>query len=187
MLNQTNQFPGQRSNEEIVTILKKHWLLISSFIIRGIACLVLGLLLLSVPNVASYLAHSTVLALIYTLWMIFWSSYIIYYVMNWQNDRFIVTNQRIVEIDQQGAFSRKIVEIELSRIQDIHHEINGFWASISNIGNLHISSGGQKDMVMEGMARPAEIQEMLTQLISELIEDKPMTAEELVQRLKASR
>jgi uncharacterized membrane protein YdbT with pleckstrin-like domain len=55
----------------------------------------------------------------------------------------IVTNQRIVDIDQKGLFNREVNELPLANIQDVSHKLNGFLGTIFNFGNVIIQTAGE--------------------------------------------
>ncbi len=70
-----------------------------------------------------------------SLCLFFYSYFIDFYL-----DILIVTNDRLVDIDQKGLFARSIAEIELYQIQDITSEVEGFFPSVFNYGNLIIQT-----------------------------------------------
>jgi hypothetical protein len=174
-------FPGQRERETIVFILKKHWSFILPELIKGSIPLLLGLVLPAFPVVSGYVFDTLVFSLLYIAWMVFWASYIVYAYRNWQNDRLIVTDQRIIEIDQQGAFSKRVSEIDLDKVTEIHHQIDGLIHTMFNVGTLYIHAGShQAGIVTEGIPDPADAQESMLRLIGDMASDKPLTAQDLV-------
>lgn len=70
-------------------------------------------------------------------------------------DVFVVTNKRLVDIEQRGLLSRTIAEQPLYRIQDVTSEVNGFLAHIFRYGNVYVQSAGEKDrFYFEQVAHP---------------------------------
>ena len=51
-----------------------------------------------------------------------------------------MTNDRIVDIEQHGLFSRTISEVDLFRIQDVTVDIHGIIATLLNYGNLTVKT-----------------------------------------------
>jgi len=70
-----------------------------------------------------------------SLCLFFYSYFIDFYL-----DILIVTNDRLVDIDQRGLFARTISEVELFQIQDITSEVEGFFPSLFGYGNLVIQT-----------------------------------------------
>lgn len=73
------------------------------------------------------------------IWLFFFFSFIDYYLDVW-----IITNERIIDIQQRGFFSRVIAEQKLFRIQDVTSEVNGFIPTMLRYGDCHIQTAGTK-------------------------------------------
>ncbi len=60
---------------------------------------------------------------------------------NWANDLYIVTNEKMVDIERQPlGFSEKRREGNLDRVQNVVLRIPNFWANLFNIGNVEIQT-----------------------------------------------
>ncbi|MBI5729165.1 MAG: PH domain-containing protein [Candidatus Magasanikbacteria bacterium] len=89
------------------------------------------------------------------------------YFVSFYLDLLIVTNDRLLHIEQQGLFARTISEVDLYKIQDITSEINGIFPSVFNYGNLLIQTAGALEKFMiSSVPHP----EMLRQAILDLAE-----------------
>lgn len=79
--------------------------------------------------------------------MILWS---IFFVMwtNYYLDVWVITNHRVVDIEQFSLFSRDVSEFRLDRIQDITIEVKGLIPTILNFGNLHVQTAGMMRELM---------------------------------------
>ena len=60
------------------------------------------------------------------IWVFFLSSFVDYYLDIW-----IVTNDRIINIEQLGLFARSISELDLYQIQDVTSEIKGIFPTLA--------------------------------------------------------
>ena len=72
-------------------------------------------------------------------WMLSFLIFIDYYFDVW-----IVTNQRIVNIEQKGLFSRVTSELKLEKIQDISSDIKGLIPTILNFGDLLVQTAAEE-------------------------------------------
>lgn len=72
------------------------------------------------------------------IWLFFFFSFIDYYLDTW-----VITNERIINIEQNGFFSRTISEQRLFRIQDVTSEVKGVAATIFKYGNVMIQTAGE--------------------------------------------
>jgi len=56
----------------------------------------------------------------------------------------IITNDRIIDIEQKGIFGRQISELDLARIQDVNSEVKGIIPSLFNYGLVEIQTAGEE-------------------------------------------
>ncbi|MFH1822479.1 MAG: PH domain-containing protein [Patescibacteria group bacterium] len=73
------------------------------------------------------------------IWLFFFFSFIDYYLDIW-----IITNERIIDVQQEGFFSRTIAEQRLYRIQDVTSEVHGFFPTILKYGEVYVQTAGTK-------------------------------------------
>ena len=67
---------------------------------------------------------------------VLWSDYYL--------DLWIITNQRIVDINQKGLFNREVSEFMLDKVQDVTVEIPDMLATFMKYGNLKIQTASDK-------------------------------------------
>jgi hypothetical protein len=185
--NLNQEFFGQRADEEIVLILQRHWFVLAWPFLKGVLFVAFALILPAIGKVGFYIFNSGLIAFVYIVWLIFWVSYLAYEYINWYRDRFIITNQRIINIDQRSMFSRRVSELEFDKVQDVAHEVSGVFAATLNFGSVVIQSAGSKDMTIKDIARPAELQDIIVRLVKEALSDPPVTAEEMIDFIKKNR
>jgi hypothetical protein len=143
------EFPGKREGEVIILFLRRHWFIFFMrllFIIFSIVALVALYYFLSFINInfresAFYnlLLFGESLGTLF-VWNFFFILWLDYYLDAW-----IVTNERIINIEQHGFFVRKISELKLTKIQDVTSEIIGFFPTILNYGNICVQTAGTEE------------------------------------------
>jgi Bacterial PH domain len=69
--------------------------------------------------------------------LFFYSYFLDYYL-----DVFIVTNDRLVDVEQNGLFARTVAEVDLYQIQDVTSDVKGIIATMFNYGGLVIQTAG---------------------------------------------
>lgn len=185
--NLNKEFQGQREDEKVILNLQKHWFALAWPFAKGAVFIGLALILPSIGKVGFYIFNSSPLAFAYLIWLVFWASYLAYEYLNWYRDRFLITDQRIINIDQRGLFTRRVSELELERVQDISHEITGMFATALDFGAVIIQSAGRDNLVLPNVARPAELQDIIVRLVKKATEEPPVTVEELVDFIKDHR
>jgi hypothetical protein len=83
-------------------------------------------------------------------------------------DLWIVTNDRLLDIEQKNLFHRTISEVDLYQIQDATSEIQGVLASVFNYGDIVLQTAGPvPKFYFRDVANPNELREEILRLASE--------------------
>lgn len=78
---------------------------------------------------------------------------------------FIVTNQRIVDIDQTRLFERHVSECTLENIRDIRYNKTGVFHMLANVGTVRIETGGEGGhLECQDVHDPDAVKELLTRV-----------------------
>lgn len=56
----------------------------------------------------------------------------------WYYNTFVITNKRIIDIDQRGFFERIVSEASYDKVQDVSWRRKGIWQTIFRYGNIRI-------------------------------------------------
>lgn len=183
---QQPEFPGQRAGEEVVFILFKHWSVLAKQILKAGLIILLSLAIPIWFGFAPVIFQHALTTISYYGWHVFWIGYMVIAYLTWFKDRFILTTERIINIDQTGLWSRKVHEIELIQVQHVSHEVRGLLATILNFGHITIQASGAPDLVLDDIAEPAEVQEDVKILVKENGTNQPLTATELIKLIKST-
>lgn len=76
--------------------------------------------------------------LLLSAWLQMYGQFMDYYLDMW-----IVTNSRIINVEQHGLFGRTISETDLYKVQDVTSKIDGFFPTTLNYGFVYIQSAGE--------------------------------------------
>ncbi|MBU6389733.1 hypothetical protein KGQ71_04450 [Patescibacteria group bacterium] len=89
----------------------------------------------------------------------------------------IVTDRRLVNIDQEQIFSRRISELQLEEIEDVTSSVNGLLPSVFNYGTVFIQTAGTADnFVMENIRYPREVAALTLSLSEQAKKNDPETS-----------
>lgn len=184
MLLKHYRFPWQRKDEVVKMVMRSFLpsLLISLSSILLLFFIPVILFFTFFENQGFYYAYREVINSFILLWLALGVLWVLYLWYGWFFDICIVTNQRIVDIDQQGFFHQKVSEASLGKIQDVVYEIKGFLQTIFNIGNVTIyTSGSEAGFTFENVLHPQSIHQAIRTIIEEFndTQDKPVTTREL--------
>jgi hypothetical protein len=77
-------------------------------------------------------------------------------------DMWIVTDKRIVDVEQKGLFHRETSTFRLERVQDVTVEIKGIIAELLNFGDMHVQTAGEsREFIIRGVARPRHLRAVM--------------------------
>ena len=94
------------------------------------------------------------------IWLFFFFSFIDYYLDVW-----LITDERIIDVQQRGFFSRIIAEQRLYRIQDVVSEVHGFFSTILKYGEVHIQTAGAKQrFLFHQIPNPDKVRNIIIKL-----------------------
>lgn len=99
------------------------------------------------------------------LFFLFGLLFLFQYFLDYWCDVFIVTDKRILDIEQKGLFSRTVSELRLYRTQDVTTEIKGILHSLFDYGDVFIQTAGEKQrFIFEDVPHPTQIAKLILEL-----------------------
>ena len=142
-----NSFIHKKSYEKVLRALRRHPITFVPALLLFIVLLILpvGLYFIISWNFSAWLqseAGFTVLVLFGSAYCLSILLYIFTYFITFYLDVLIITNDRLVDIDQLSLFARTIAEVDLYQIQDATSEVKGIFPTLFNYGNLIIQTAG---------------------------------------------
>ncbi|MFN2108949.1 MAG: cyclic nucleotide-binding domain-containing protein [Anaerolineae bacterium] len=189
MRRKVQTFDWLRDDEWTVYVLQRHWARLSRQIIVPLLFLVLltpALSYLSSRGTPLAYAFAAVVAIpvIASIGVVVWQY------LNWRNDFFVLTTQRVVHIERNWPFEEHSEECSLDTIQDIYEVRPGLTANVLNYGNLVLQTAGETlDVDMDSIPNPARLREMIFQQIErsrarDLLRSRGQIRDLLARRLK---
>lgn len=165
-----NHLPGSDLHEKEIHLLRRHPITLLPLVF-------VTLLLIALPPAAYVIAQFVQPELLqnqntltlYVLgasmfflfgWMFLFQRFIEYWL-----DVLIVTDKRILDIDQSGLFSRTVSELRLYRTQDVTSEIRGFWHTVFDYGDIYVQTAAEVERFhMQDIAHPNRVAKMILEL-----------------------
>lgn len=97
------------------------------------------------------------------IWLFFFETFVDYYLDAW-----VITNERVLNVEQHGLFSRTISELDLTNVQDVTSEVKGVFPFFFRYGNVYVQTAAEKEhFVFEQVPHPDEIRKRLLVLVEE--------------------
>jgi membrane protein YdbS with pleckstrin-like domain len=143
------RLPNQLPDEHILRIIRRDLFILFKKVLLFIVLIILpfAFFILTFVWIPSLYDNEIIYPLIvlgisaYYLfaWLFFFFLFIDYYLDAW-----IITSERIININQQGFFSRTISEQRLTRVQDVTSEVEGVMPTIMKYGNVYVQTAAEK-------------------------------------------
>jgi len=90
------------------------------------------------------------------------------YFVDFYLDMWVITNDRLIDIEQTGLFARTIAEVDLYQIQDVTSDIRGLFPTIFNYGTISLQTAGTiPKFIFYNIPRPHKLREEILALASE--------------------
>jgi hypothetical protein len=155
-------FQTQKEKEVIILFLRAH-------LITNLSCIIITLILcLLPPIVLSFTSNfgvdflNTEIAKNFTLVfvLLYYSlvfSYVFISFLHWFYNVFIVTSERVVDIDYSDIVVHNIAIAAISHVQDVNYSQSGFIPTFFNYGELFVQTAGEeKNFEASSVPKPRE-------------------------------
>lgn len=178
-----SHLPNARPNEQVVLFLRRHWF-------SPLTIIFWFVILMLIPIAISWYFIETlqtwlldpffgpvmiVFGSMYVLsvWLFAFMEFTDFYLDTW-----IITNERILNNEQEGLFKRTESELDLVSIQDTTAETHGFLQTIFTFGNVLIQTAGEKERFnFKNVDNPEKIKALIMRLVEtkRARQDEPKT------------
>ncbi len=170
-------FPGQLDDENVIICERRHWYTIIKWAKRPF-------LLLLFSSLAAWAAtaltgHASALSLILYGIVAVAATWFTWEVLDWENDRYIVTNRRVIHIEKVYLVREKRDEAPLAMIQDVSVDMQGLMTNLLYFGDVIIQTAGTLGTIrFRGIPKPRKAQAQILALMSQARPALPLEEEE---------
>jgi len=166
-----NQIPNRQKDEKLILFLRRHIIILVG------KCLIYILLALIPVGIYFFLLNFQPQILnsliIYPFLFLLTSAYLLYILLflfsafiDYYLDVWIVTSERIINIEQKGLFNREIAEHSLDKIQDVSGEQKGIFQTFFSYGSVHVQTAGEiQRFIFQQIDNPFEVIRVINNLI----------------------
>lgn len=158
-------------NEKVLTTVRKHWFIITIEMLGILLFAIVPLLIfiaiavLPLPIDISnpFLIYSSEIIFVMAGWLLLstmagaalWTHYFL--------DLWVITDRRIIVIDQVHFFNRKVSNFRLERLQDIKVTVKGIIPTLLNYGTIRAqtASAAESNFTSPGLPAPRELQSLI--------------------------
>ena len=169
--------------EHILVAARKHWLVYVGGAIPYAVFAYLPVLILNFIGGSDIFANAPWIDMISTenpwvafvlgvywlfVWMAAFSDFMRYFLDIW-----IITNKRIIDVEQHNFFDREVTSLFLDRVEDVTMEQIGFFHTLLGFGTVTAQSAGATEKItLPGIGSPKHIRDVLMEHVAKF-EDRP--------------
>jgi len=168
-------FDGQLPGEDVLLLFRKHPVVMRKGLIISAIGLLVGPVLTTIltteagmklfrmvePPTMGFFFGSLALSFVIA-GVLFFPSW-----MSWFFSIYLLTNQRFVQIKQQGFFNKNVVDIGLDNISMINYEVRGVQETLLGFGTITMQTY-VGELVIHEVHHPAKLQAELTLKLRDL-------------------
>lgn len=159
-------FYGKDPGEEIVLVVRTHWIAYVSNFVFFLLFLVLPIVVISLSENFEFLQSLSLQMGVLIVGILLSMNIFINTLLKWFYTVNIITDQRIVVVRMENAFYHSYAEAQLEKIEDVTHTATGFWGNIFDVGDVKIDTAGHEvDFHLKTLPRPRELQDVINDLL----------------------
>jgi hypothetical protein len=134
-------FEERDSEEKIILVARPHWFTNVSWILTALFLIFVPSLLKFVPIVSDIPVKFQMLG-IFT-WYLITFAFSFEKFLSWYFDVYIITDERVIDIEFNNLLNKKFSEAKLSMIQDITSRVTGVAQTMFNYGTVYIQTAAE--------------------------------------------
>lgn len=161
-------------NEYVIHTARKHWIV---FVMKLILLVLVAIIPILIVPLLGFISNSsfdtavsffsffyvTYLLLIWVWGFMIWTDYYL--------DITVITNKRIIDMEQKGLFSRETSTMRYEAIQDVTTDVEGVLHTLLNFGNLYIQTAATtKEFILDDIYNPNLAKEIIVRELSRVLE-----------------
>lgn len=156
-------FETQDSQEKVILFLRKHPITNLPWILLAVLLAFAPAILTSFPLLSFLPVNFQFVALL--LWYLVVTAFVLESALTWFFNVYIVTDERIIDVDFLNLIYREITEAKIDKIQDVTHSVGGVVRTIFNYGDVVIQTAGTaQNLEFEAVPEPAEVTKIIQEL-----------------------
>lgn len=152
-------------NETVVMVVHKHWFVMAGTAVFFLVLIFIPPAVLTILPIATGGFDPTVVEPLtnfgLALYLMVFFLFLYLFWMDYYLDMWVVTTERIIDIEQRGLFSREISEVPLANVQDITIEVHGIVETFLKFGTIRIQTAGMREFVIANVPKLYELKDII--------------------------
>ncbi len=172
-------------DEHTILLVRKHWFIlfaesIGMIVLYAAPFLVLKVIAMGiVPGLRpeQFALPPAIAEILTALWSLFVWTRLFNVWTNYYLDLWLITDKRIVAVDQIRFFNRQMSIFRMERIQDVVVSARGIVPTLLDFGDLHVETAGQGErFIIKGIPHPQKVKDIIMRELDTSIEHRGQSA-----------
>ena len=168
------KFANQSPSEHVVLLIRSHRIILAGHFVRFVVNLILPILLYLLIswlhtisifrsiNIEIKAIYTITALLVWYLWTFtrFFSDF-----LSWFYNAYIVTSERLIDLDFLGVLNHSIKELDLKNIEDASDTHNGILQTIFDMGRVVISTASEHTVfALDNVPQSSQVRDFIMDL-----------------------
>ncbi|EKD56954.1 MAG: hypothetical protein ACD_58C00038G0006 [uncultured bacterium] len=151
-------YEGLKPGEQTILVIRRHWWFFVKLVVYSL------ILLLIAMAIIIFVKDMLIVTIVSLLTLAIIAGLTIYYRYLWKHDVYVLTDQRIIDINRTNIFQKDVTEFSLDKIQNVTYNQHGPIPMMVNFGEVIIETAGEfKNVKIELAPNPSAIQQKVSQ------------------------
>jgi len=157
------KFETQEDKEVILVLLRQHWATQISWIVISGLMILAPISLLWIPVISFMPSNFQVMAI--AIWYLLTIAYVYEKFITWFYHVFIITDERIIDVDFYNLLYKEVSEAKIDNIEDVTYRQGGVARAMLNYGDVEMQTAGEKqEFKIESVPEPHKVAKILNEL-----------------------
>jgi hypothetical protein len=161
----------QEENEQILLLVRRHFITNTGWILLVIVMIIVPGLFQNLPLGVSIPARFLVITSM--LWTLLIITIVLEGLLSWYFDVFIVTDERVIDIDFRNLIYKNITSAKIDNIQDVTYNVSGPLPSFLDYGMVFIQTASEVPMIeIANTPHPSKVAKFINEMILQEEQEK---------------
>lgn len=134
------RFETQDAHEKIVLLLRQHPIVNIPWILIALVLVFAPIILGAFPLIDFLPERYQFISIV--IWYLVVTAFVIESFLSWFFNIYIVTDEKIVDIDFHNLIYKEVSDAKISSIQEVNHSVGGVIGTMFNFGHIKIQTAG---------------------------------------------
>lgn len=156
-------FETQEESENVVLLLRQHPIVNVPWILLAIVFIFAPSVLSSFPLLSFLPTRFQIVSVLF--WYLITAAFIIERALYWFFNVYIVTTERVIDVDFDNLIYRQVADAEIIKIQDVTYMIGGVVRTLFDFGDVVIQTAGKElEFNFQAVPHPASVSKIIEEL-----------------------